>query len=72
MSASYMSRLQETVGILFVFAYLLGFLSFLKQCVGKVRTTRKQQDARGVLRTARAHNALTSTRHAAAYRPVHH
>ena len=33
MSASYMSCLQETVGILFVFAYLSGFLSFIHKFV---------------------------------------
>ena len=71
MSASYMSCLQETVGILFVFAYLLGFLSFIHKFVRRsfLFEAVRRQSPHNAQATGRARCAQNGTR---AQRPHKH
>ena len=64
MSASYMSCLQETVGILFVFAYLLGFLSFIHKFVRRsfLFEAVRRQSPHNAQATGRARCAQNGTR----------
>ena len=71
MSASYMSCLQETVGILFVFAYLLGFLSFIHKFVRRsfLFEAVRRKSPHNAQATGRARCAQNGTR---AQRPHKH